>query len=95
LRAGEPIRIEAEFTGEFNVQANEPRRRNRRRRNARIEAIRQPGVGVLEGKMERHGASVDLLVARVSMARGTSGKRRNRWMTGPPLTSPTANNAGT
>ena len=58
LRAIQPIRIEAEMDGQRPVQFDQPRRRDRRRRDPREKIGRQRRIGVLEGEMDRHGLKI-------------------------------------
>ena len=58
LRTGEPVRIEPEMDRKRPIQLDQPRRGHRRRRDAGEEIVRQRGIGVLEGKMHRHGLKI-------------------------------------
>ncbi len=60
LRAGEPVRIEAEVNSKRPVQLDQSRRSDGRRGDACEKVRRQRRIGIFEVKMHRHGSKIGI-----------------------------------
>jgi hypothetical protein len=54
FRAGQPVRIQRKLDSQVAVKPDEPWRGDRGRRDVGKEAVRQPGIAVIEGEVHGH-----------------------------------------